>query len=67
MAFDENFFQNEHFSNDVKEFLNKDNKTQHLEFNDLNAFQRKIIYQELQSKFNKEIFIETKILTNDKR
>ncbi|XP_077299872.1 poly(A)-specific ribonuclease PARN-like [Arctopsyche grandis] len=50
----------------VKKFL-EDDQMEDVVIERLNAFQRKIIYQELKANFDKSILVETKLVSNEKR
>ncbi|XP_068632041.1 poly(A)-specific ribonuclease PARN-like [Battus philenor] len=50
----------------VREFLDE-NKTDEMEIDRCNAFMRRLLFQELGSRFKQEAFVETKILENKSR
>lgn len=50
----------------VREFVD-DKKQNELEIDKCNAFQRRLLFQELSTRFKNEIFLETKVLDNKNR
>ena len=55
-----------YFSKKVRTFLDE-NKTDEMEIDRCNAFIRRLLFQELGSKFKDEAFVETKVLENKSR